>query len=108
MSETFCLEEQFVRAAFGVSEIFWYGKTMRNGVSRFFIKSFLSYVTENIRRDLQCFREFRVSKNFMHKRLYHNFSSLYYCLKVCVDFGARIRTNCLRTRLSYPLCHTKN
>ena len=44
--------------------IFW-----KEGVSRFCVENFLSHSAEKIRRGtLRCFKKFRVSKNFMHKR----------------------------------------
>ena len=69
----FCLTvpKNFVREQFGVSDNFGYRNffCVRRGISRFSLEIFLSHSTEKTRGGtLQCFRKFRVSKNFMHKK----------------------------------------
>ena len=70
----FCLTvpKNFVGVHFGVSENFGYRKFLcirERGVSRFFVENFLSHSTEKfLQGTLRCFRKFRVSQNFMHKK----------------------------------------
>ena len=69
----FCLTvlKTFVGEPFVVSENFGYRKILciRERVSRFFVENFLSHNTKNFRLwTFWCFRKFRVSQNFMHKK----------------------------------------
>ena len=69
----FCLTvpKNFVGEHFGVSENFGYRKIIciTEGGITFSVKNFLSHSTEKFRwGTLRCFRKFRVSQNFMHKK----------------------------------------
>ena len=63
--------KNFVGEQFGVSENFGYRKIIciREGGITFSVRNFLSHSTEKLRWGiLRCFRKFRVSQNFMHKK----------------------------------------
>ena len=73
-SKTFYLTvpKNFVGEHFGVSENFGYRKILcirEGGGITFSVKNFLSHSTKKFRLGtLRCFRKFRVSQNFMHKK----------------------------------------
>ena len=73
---------------FGVSERFWYQRTMRNGDITFAIETFLSCSTKNIRR-----RTFPSSQNFGYLKTlcirgrYHDFPLEIFCLKLPKKFS---------------------
>ena len=65
----------------------FYAKEEGGGVSRYSFENFLSHSTKKIhRRTLLCFRKLMRSKNFIHKRGYHDFLSKFFCLKVPKNF----------------------
>ena len=52
----------------------------QGGITYFRRKFLVSQCRKVSWAPLQCFRKFRVSKNFMHNRGYHNFLSIFFCL----------------------------
>ena len=75
--------KSFVKEPFCFPENFWYRKVLwmkRGGITFFRRKFLVSQCRKNSWASLQCFRKFGVSKNFMHNRGYHKFSSKIFCL----------------------------
>ena len=85
-SKSFCLTvPKYFIEHFGVSEKFFYRKFSCIGGGRgitIFSKFLVSQCRKISWATLQCFRKFGLSKNFMHIRGYHNFSSKIFCLTV--------------------------
>ena len=81
--------KSFVKEPFCFPEIFSYRKKImdKRGLITFFRRKFsVSQCRKNSWASLQCCTKFGVSKNFMHKRGYHNFPSKLFCLTVSNNF----------------------
>ena len=89
---SFCLTvpKTFVRESYCFWENFWFQKALwmkkRGGIT-FFRRNFLVWQCRKISwASLQCFRNFGVSKKFMHNRGYHNFPPTIFSLTVPTNF----------------------
>ena len=93
LSKIFCFTgpKIFVRDPLCVSEIFKCGKKLwiRDGEGdiTFSVENFLPSSAAKLRADHQCFRKFRVSKYFTHKKVMSLFSVDFFCIteaKICL------------------------